>query len=262
MSTLPQFGYTPNRFTLHNASPEPVDLRWGGVTFTIPAVDVVGSKPALDIDGDPIPGTILLADGVVPDKDGVVGAPGSPPNWLAFEAIRNLLNVDPVTNVAKGSPAKAGISYLPASPTKDLVSAVRMDGKRRWDEHRVEWAQYTIAAYESRVANAKALGVPAAPPDQDYVKAVNLLKRHEAKFKAELAEMGETDDEEMAFLAFAKAKAMEMAEAAAVGKNVDKAQLAEELLKDPKVRAHLGRKFSIRQRGHIDVPDLEAPQEA
>lgn len=258
---IPAFGYSPNRFTLHNASPERIDLKWGGVVFTLPAVDEVGPKAAVDVDGDPIPGTLMLADGIVADKDGVVPPQGSPANWLAFEAIRNLLGVDPITKVATGASAKAGLSYLPNSPSKDLVKTVRADGQARYDAHRLEWAQYTVSAYESRVSNAKMLGVPVAPPDQDYVKAILLLKKQESKLKAQITEADLGDDEEIAFMAFAKARAMEMAEAAAAGKNVDKAQLAEELLKDPKVRAHLGRKFSIRQRGHLDVPEMEAPQE-
>lgn len=260
--TIPAFGFTPNEFVLHNASPELVDLKWGGVMFTLPPVDVVGPKAAKDVDGDPIPGTLVLRDALVMDKEGTIPPVGSPANWLAFEAIRNLLGIDPVTKEARGAPAKAGLSFLPNSPSKDVIAAVRADGTRRYQEHRVEWAQYTVSAYESRVAACKMVGVPPPPPDQDYAKALIVLKRNEAKFKAEISEAGVSDDEEVAFMAFAKARAMEMAEAAAAGKNVDKAQLAEELLKDPKVRIHLQRKYSIRQRGYLEVPVAEPPQEA
>ncbi len=258
MSTLPSFGYTPNQFTLHNASPEPIDLRWGGVAFTIPAVNVVGPKPALDFDGDPIPGTLLLADGIVPDKDGVIPPAGSPANWMAFEAIRNLLGIDPVTREAKGSSAKAGVSYLPNTPSKDLIAAVLADGKRRWEEHRVEWAQHTVAAYEARVASAKMLGVPAAPPDRDYAKAIQILKKNEATFKKTMEQAGDSDDEELQVLAIAKARAMEMAEKAAAGREIDKKKLAEELLQDPATRAHLmAQGYRIRKKGYLDVPAPE-----
>lgn len=260
---IPTFGYMPNQFTLHNASPERVDLRWGGVMFTLPGVDEIGPKAARDKDGDPIPGTLVLQDGLVPDKDGVLGGPGSPPNWLAFEAIRNLLGVDPVTKVATGQSAKAGLSFLPNAPSKAMVQTVRLDGIRRYEEHRLEWAQYTVATYEARLAAAKAAGVTAAPPDRDYAQAIILLKRHEAKLKAVVDLAGETTDDDALALASAKVMAMELAEKAAAGRDIDKTKLAEELLQDPKTRAYLMSKgYRIRKKGYLDVPDEpEQPQE-
>lgn len=262
MSTLqphiPVVGFTPNSFILHNSSPERVDLRWGGVQFTIPSVSDVGPKAALDSDGDPIPGTLVLQDGLVPDKEGVVPPLGSQPNWLAFEAVRNVLGVDTVTKEATGALARAGVSFLPNTPTKDLVATVRADGKRRWDEHRLEWAQYTVSAYEARVQASKMAGVQPAPPDRDYATALAVMRRQEAVIKAQLGDQTQaSDDEEMEFAAFAKAKAMEMAEKASAGMAIDKVKLAEELLLDPTVRANLGRKYQIRKRGHLDVPGVE-----
>lgn len=256
---IPAMGFTPNRFTLHNASPEPQTFRWGGVQFTIPGVDMVGKDPARDVDGDPIPGTLMLEDTYAPDRDGIIPPLGTPPNWSAFEAIKSILGVDPATKVAGGVAAKGGISFLPNSPSKDLVARIREDGKRRYAESRVEWAQYTVAAYEARVAAARAVGAQAAPPDEDYSKAVQVLK----KWKEGLGKSEEVplDDEEMEFMAFAKARALEMASAASEGKNVDKAALAEELLLDPKVRTYLSRKYQIRKRGYMDVPVPESPPE-
>jgi hypothetical protein len=103
------------------------------------------------------------------------------------------------------------------------------------------------------------VGLQAPPPDQDYARAIQVLKKKQE-------EMGKSvemppDDEELAFLAFAKARAMEMAEAAAEGKNIDRTALAEELIRDPKVRANLSRKYQIRQRGYVDVPVPESPPE-
>lgn len=256
---MPAMGFAPNRFTLHNAAPERRTFRWGGVQFTLPAIDEIGVAPAKDADGDLIPGSLILEDGYTTDRDGLTPERGTPPNWSAFEAIRNVLGVDPTTKVATGVAAKGGISFLPNSPTKDVIAAVREDGKRRYAESRVEWAQYTVSAYESRVAAARAVGLQAAPPDQDYAKAIQILKKRQEDLgkNVEVA----ADDEEIAFLAFAKARAMEMAEAAAVGKNIDKAALAEELIRDPKIRASLSRKFQIRQRGYVDVPTPESPPE-
>lgn len=261
MSTLPIFGFTPNRFTLHNASPQAVDLRWGGVQFTVPPTDMVGPKAALDADGQPIPGTVQLEDSVVTDKDGSIPEAGSPPNWHAFEAVRNLLGVDPVTKEMKGELAKAGISFMPNAPTKDVVAQVKQDGTRRYEEHLLNWAQYTVSAYEARVQSAKMAGVQPAPPDQDYARALIVLRKHETKLKAAMSTPEVGDDEEAMALAVAKAEALKMAERAAAGKDIDKNKLAEELMTDPKTRAYLLSKgYRIRKKGYLDVPD-EAPEE-
>lgn len=253
---VPLFGFAPNRFTLHNASPHRIDLRWGGVQFTVPPIDEVGPKPAIDADGDPIPGTVLLEDSLVTDATGSIPPAGSPPNWLAFEAVRNLLGVDTVTKEATGEVAKAGVSFVPNSPDKSVVAAIRADGQRRYQEHLLEWAQYTVSAYESRVQSAKMAGVQPAPPDQDYARALLVLRKHEAKLRETMGAGAPEDPEEIRVLAVAKARAMEMAKEAAAGKDVDHQKLAEELLQDPKTRAYLLSKgYRIRKRGHLDVPD-------
>lgn len=248
---VPLMGFKPNEYTLHNAAPVPQTFRWAGLQFTLPPVDMVCEQSAIDFDGEKIPGSFVLVDTYSPDRDGLIPDRSSPPNWLAFEAIRNVLGVDPITKVARGTAALLGISFLPQRPTKDLVAKVREDGRRRWLQSQTEWANYTVAAYEARVAAARAAGVAAAPPDRDYAKAVEILKKAKGEVEPVVEEAG---DEEMEFLAFAKARALEMAGKAADGKNVDRGQLAEELLQDPKVRAYLGRKFQIRKRGYLDVP--------
>jgi hypothetical protein len=253
---IPSIGFSPNKFTLHNASPEPLTFRWAGLQFTLPAVDEVGKSPALDADGQPIPGSLILQDGYSVDRDGNLPAPGSPPNWSAFDAIRNVLGVDPNTKQATGVMAKAGVSFLPNTPSKDLIEKVREDGKRRYAESQVDWAQYTVSAYESRVAAARAVGQTAAPPDQDYAKAIQILKRHQARLAQDNKIEEIPGDEEIRLKAFIEAEAMEMAKEAAAGKDVDKAALAEKLMQDPKVRAYLGRKYSIRQRGYVGVPEV------
>jgi hypothetical protein len=188
---------------------------------------------------------------------------GSPPNWSAFEAIRNVLGVNASTKKAEGVLAKAGVSYLPNTPTKDVIAFVRADGEARYREYQLEWAEHTVGAYEAVVQKAREVGVVPRPPGKDYLKATVILgaQKRVIEQSMRVPNPQATDDEEMEFEVYAKAAAMELAAKGAEGKNVDKAQLAEELLKDPKVRAHLSRKFSIRQRGHLDVPEPEAPQE-
>lgn len=257
-SYMPSIGFEPNRFTIHNAAPERRNFRWAGLAFTIPAVDEVGPRAALDADGDPIPGTLVLQDSISVDREGMMPAPGTPPNWFAFEAIRNVLGVDPITKVATGTLAKGGVSFLPNAPTKELVANIREDGKRRYLESMVDWAQYTIAAYEARIVASRAAGVVPPPPDRDYGRAHSILtlaKKEEAPIEVP------PDEDEMMVAARMKALAMEMAEEAAKDSNVDKAALAEKLLLDPKIRTFLSRKYQIRKRGHVDMGELPVPEE-
>lgn len=228
-SHMPVFGYEPNRFVLHNGSPEEVRLRWGGVQFTLPPVDKVGKDAAADADGDPIPGTLVLRDGLVMNAEGAIPPEGSMPNWLAFDAIRNVLGVDTITKQAVGTYHKSGVSFLPNAPSKEVVATVRADGMRRYTEHLVEWAQYTVSAYEARVSAARMAGVNPAPPDQDYQKALIVLNKRESQMKVVAVE-----------------------QVAASESSEDKLKAMREMLQDPKVRAQLGKEYSIRKRGHLE----------
>lgn len=261
---MPDLGFQPNRFTLHNATPERIDMRWGGLAFTLPAVDEVGPKSAQYEDGTPIPGTLVLQDAITTDRDGIVPPLGSPPNWLAFEAIRNVLGVDTITKKAEGALAKAGVSFLPNSPTREVVAFVRADGEKRYQEHLLDWAEHTVSAYQAIVQKSREVGVVPAPPGRDYMKATVILSERRKTLEKTMQAAPSTveEDAEMEALTFAKAKAMELAEKAAAGKGIDRKALAEEIMQDPEMRAYLMQKgYRIRKKGHLDVPAPEEPQE-
>lgn len=257
---IPMVGYTKNEYILHNASPEKLELRWASRAFTLPPVDQVGPSPAHYDDGTPIPGTLVLEDGYTYDKDGGIPSADSAPNWSAFSAIRNVLGVDPVTKQAVGFGARAGLSFLPNRPTRELVAQIRVDGERRWQEHMVEWADFVVHGYQTACDRARQAGAAPPPPSSDYMKACAILEKrkkdNEALWSKAPVPVEATDDEELEFLAFAEAEAMAMAKKVAVGKEVDETELANTLLQKPEVRAALQRKFNyrIRKKGHMDVP--------
>lgn len=259
MSTLPQFGWTPNKFTLHNAAPKPVVIRWAGLQFTLPPRDGVVKFSAKYEDGTPIPGTLVLQDSYSPDRDGRIPNPDEPPNWSAFEAIRNVLGIDPSTKEAISPFAKAGISFLPTNPTKDVVDNVVADGRRRYEEHRVEWAEQTVAGYLDAVQKAREANVPPPPDTRDYNIAREILaKYHKQEQLATLDDAASNDEAEMQ--AFIEAEAMTMAKRASKDKDIDETELARKLLENPVVRKNLQRNFRIRKVGHLDVPT--GPEEA
>ncbi len=254
---VPELGYRLNRFTLHNSSPEEMTLMWAARPFTLPARDQVGPKAAKYDTGEPIPGTLVLEDGWTVSADGTIPT-GGPPNWLAFEAIRNVLGVDPITKKATGVYAKAGISFLPDAPSKELVQKIVADGMHRYEESQIVWADSVVAGFQVAIQRSKEAGMAPPPPSSDYLKATVLLEKRKKEIEALYGKASETppDDAELEFLAFAEAAAMEMATKAAAGKEVDKAELANKLLQDPEVRAHLQRKYQyrIRKKGYEGVP--------
>lgn len=245
---IPTFKVVKQQYILHNARPEEIVAKWASRTFTIPGVDSIGTSPALYGNGQPIPGTLILEDGYTLDKDGHVPV-GGPPNWIASEAIRNLLGVDPDTGAALGDLAKGGVSFLPADADRETVEMVRQDGERRYRQSLEEWARETIGAYEVAHEKAKAAGVDPKPFGKDYGVATKILRGDQPKEK--VVDLAGDIDDDLAFMAFAKAKALELAQKAAANTNVNREELAEELLKDPNVREHLKKKFRISEIGKV-----------
>lgn len=261
MPYVPPFKITPHRYTLHNARPEAFKLRWGGMRFTIPPVDEVGPKAAKFDDGTPIPGTAVLQDAAAPGHDGVVTRRA----WSAETAIREVLGIDIETGQAVGMAAKAGVSFLPDAPNRHLVARIREDGERRWNESQIEWAEHEVAAQMAGIEKAKEAGVAPPLPGPEYRKAVQVLERYHKKLDdtfgrtVDAAVESVTHDDEIELAIYMKAAAMQMAEGIAKEKEVDQSMLAEEMLKDPKIRKHLQKKYRIRKVGHTDVPDEPAP---
>lgn len=257
MSDFEVFGFKPNQFTLHNARPEPLTLKWAARMFTLPAVDKISDKPAYYEDGHPIPGTYVLEDAYTFNGDGQVPEAGSEPNWKAFDAIRNVLGWDPQSKTMKGFAAQSGISFLPNNPSREVVAKVREDGEARYQESLVSWADATVAGYGLAVQRNREAGLMAPPPSVDYQKAVLILKRRQAQIEESLGmadKMG-SPDEELEFAAFAEAEAMALAKKAAANKAVDPAELAASLLAQPDIVESLRRKykFRIRKVGHTGV---------
>jgi len=265
-SHMPTIGFIANKFTLHNATPEEITIRWAGLQFTLPPVDALGTRAAHYDTGEPIPGTCVLQDAHCPDRDGMIPGPEEPPNWLAFEAIRNVLGVNTHTKEATGVIARAGVSFLPANPTREVVSAVRANGEQRYAEYMVEWADACVAGYQRAVELSKQHGVIPPPPSADYAKAVMILEKHNEKVRISISQAQRTLEEqvtaeEVELEAFIQAEALVLAKRAAAGKEISEEKLAEELLQKPNVRNYLKRQYSIRKRGYLDVPSPEPPED-
>jgi hypothetical protein len=144
---------------------------------------------------------------------------------------------------------------MPAS--KEDIERIMAEGKKRYYDFMVEWADHQVRAYAGAVDLAQRAGVTAPPPGSDYRKAVTIQETHKAELekrygpqKNVLEETMEEDDLE--FMVFAKAKAMALAEQAAEAHKVNKDQLAEQMLEDPDIMKNLRKKYRIRKKGFAE----------
>jgi hypothetical protein len=254
MATQPH-AYTPNfkpqklKFILLNSTPEEIVLRWAGLQLTLPPSDQVGHRPGAFDDGEKIPGSYLIEDAYTFNADGTIPAAGSPHNWLATEAIRNLLGINPRTGEAISPFAMKGISVVAEEPTREIVAEVQKDGMKRFEQFLWDWANETVTGYEVARDKASAAGVNARPPGRDYDRAMRILQGTSGQSREVVEEAA--DEKFLQQEAELRIMALEMAEQAAKGREVDKAELADQLLADPQVKQHLKRKWSIRKRGHL-----------
>lgn len=258
---VPEFVTQPNRFTLHNSTPEELTLRWAGLQFSIPAADQVNPKhSAKDADGDFVPGTFVVTDGYAPTADGSFPKGGAF-NWFAGDAIKHALGINPDTGVAEGSYAAKGVSFLPKLPTKEQVANIARAGKDRYDAFLVEWAQYEVAAQQQSMDRASRAGVQVPPPGKDYARALTILTKYQKAIDAQVGAVTDgleetAAEEDLRFTVWAMAEALKLAGSAAEQKQVDKNKLAEGLLADPEVAKHLRRQYRIRKIGHLPEEDL------
>lgn len=254
---IPEFGFTIERYALHNSRPEPVDFMWSGHRFTIPPSEVVGSKPAQFDTGEPIPGTLVVQDSYSLERDGASIRESGPPNWSAKEALRNVLGVNPTTNQAESKLALNGISLIPLICSKSQYDSIRTDGNERYVTSLITWAMETVGAYEVARNKAREAGVDPKPAGAEFYKAQSILKMNDEKTRKQLGVEENilaqaAEDDELEFKAFAYAVAEKAAAAAAESYGVDKAKIVERMLEDPKTAAQLRKKYSIRKRGYLD----------
>lgn len=258
---IPQFGYRPQRYSVHNAGPDPVSVRWAGLGFTVPGSDTFSNNPAIYDDGAPIPGTLSLSDAYTFDANGQVPQGGTP-NWFASEALRNMLGIDP-QGEATSPYARRGLSVLPDKPSREQVEEIKKAGLARYHVFLVEWAQYTVMAWNDQAERARRAGVPALPPGQDFYKASLIIEKHNEIMKEKMglssvrvAEPTAEDFDTLEFQTYAIAEAMVLAKSIAEEKGISSAELAEKMIEDPKIRQQLMKKYRIRKIGHLDVPTV------
>lgn len=269
MPYMPDFRPVINSYTLHNATPEEIVLKWGGLQMTIPPTEVVGPRAAKDPDGNPIPGTRIISDTYTAiSGSGMTPKKGDPPNWFAAAAIKNILKIDPQTGEAVGKSAQKGVSVLPGTPTLAMIAQAKAAGQERYQEFLVEWATNTVNAYQVARERNQQAGYAPPPPGQDYQKSIVILEKSHAKMQAEMGMVApkvediDLQDEgtDADLEAWVMGEAMKRAAEPAKEMEIDQEELAFRLLQNPKIRGALRKKgLRVRKVGHM--PDKETPPE-
>lgn len=255
-----EFRREPRSYIIHNASPEWRERMFNGTFIKFPPCDVVGPIPGRDADGDPIPGTTLVKDlfGTGgPDKE-IFGDWDDKLIFDAASATKFILGIDVKTSRATSRAALGGLSLIPKHSSKERISEIVNGGRSRHMLVSGDNDRELIAAYTAKAAVHQRDGLPMPAPPKEYHEAVARENSRAAQAKKEFeatvpASLEEELVEDVEFLAYASAKAKELAEKA--GKNLSasaRAELAEELLKQPDVRRKLSQGWKIRQRGHME----------
>lgn len=247
-----------NSYTLHNAKDKEVDMMYGGNLYIIPPCDRIGLYSDTDSEGKSIPGTLVITD-VYMSEGGI--------DRLHIDAkavVRHLLGLVVKGNEVEATSAFAlsGISILPRHATPETVAAVAKSGAERSFLAQVSQARYTVQSIDETNAKRKAAGMEPIHGGPDWERAKFLIEKYGelARKEAEAKVLPFQEDEidvEIELMAIARAKAMELVEKAAEGKNIDKKMLFNELINDPEIRKWSQKEWSIRRRGHLPAKEAE-----
>jgi hypothetical protein len=269
----------PREYGIHNANPEQVERMFAGNIFIFPPRDEVGPNPAYDAAGHPIPGTLAIRDEWGIGSESLDPSYGEDHMTLdAAAAVRHVLGLviqrvpGQRASVSRFSSraALSGLSLLPEQRqrTPDRLAVVFAEGLKRFETADLDNARATVSAYLGRTEAHTKAGIPLPPPGHEYEVAVLKLNKANEEMKKRLGSAAAiveqmVDEEELQFEAYAKAKAIALAQETAkeIALNEhQKMQLVENLLHDPKVRLGLKKNWRIREKGYMepDESKLEA----
>jgi hypothetical protein len=165
------------RLILHNASPEPIELRYDGTLYSLPPKDVTklpdefGSEIycGYDKDGDPIPGTVGVIDSTM--------VRGADYESIQSHAIDAELAVSHMLGVGKdgscnGIYAQMGVSFIPDGSSKEEIQEIIKAGERRAVKFRLKNALHVVAVFERGNERRKQNGLEALTTDPSYRRAL------------------------------------------------------------------------------------------
>lgn len=232
----------PREFAVFNPTDADVILSYDGETKIIPAAgkvtkpteDKYGVHSCIDLEGNLIPGTLVIKD--VPGPRGMCDG-GRFAEWSAAECIRTCLGLDPTTGEGNSLFYKKGISIISSRPTADEVEAVRADSMIRYSAWLIDWAKQVREEVEIRATKHRAVGLTYTMTPKEHMelaKADAVLEAAQEKMRADAREsmgLGAAPQEDE-FESLLNAKAAELASKKA-STTAEREALAQMLANDP-----------------------------
>ena len=181
MKQVIEFKAPKREFILHNCTIDRVELMYGGETKWLPPCDrTTAATPGnphsfasgKDADGDVIPGSLVFTD--LYDTDPTSGVEISV--WNAWDAVKALLGVDPLTGIATGPYAQRGISLIPPQTSKEEIANIAAAARIRFRQFSIEQARSIVAGHDADNSRRKRHGNSEVPGDSKYEEALNILE--------------------------------------------------------------------------------------
>lgn len=172
----------PQEFCVHNATDDPVEMRYDGETRVIPAFHAVAKEdpryPEVchslrGEDGEYIKGTLLITD-ILRQRTTSEGVDDG--RWSAAAAIMHCLGIDVRGKMAYGTLALKGVSFIPAGATKADIARIADAGRKRyvlWYENN---AAQIVSAFDERNASRQKMGHGPLPADKSVRIAMGVME--------------------------------------------------------------------------------------
>ena len=240
-------------FVLLNSSDEDIEFMVAGQVVNVPAAGKV-RKPhpmfedvphSLELDGEFVPGTLVLRDVLGRDE---IGQISPDPIWSAAHAVKFALGISTTTGQASSGLAQRGLSLLPSDADRDTIDQLRQEGRARWDHWRLEQARDLIRAHDEKNEIRRRANVPLQPGGREYIQALNLLNAAQERDQQQVRESLQMVDEQPQTDELAEMLKEKLEALAPAGPPVlESKALVEQLLADPKAMSLLKEQYKVRK---------------
>lgn len=264
----------PQSYSVHNATDEPMVIRYDGEERVIPPFTQVAQKigsrmdgPLVDSKGNVRPGTLTIFD--VHAERGVCDG-GRSSVWSARDAIKHALGIDVKTGIAIGPAAEKGVSFVPANCTDAQFAEIARNGRARYMKWLEKYAADVVSAYDERNNNRVKAGMGRIPGDAAYARALAILEAARRRDNAEAERLVQSFEDQMAapievkdsdaeFQSFVRFETERVARESNLKTDVTK--LVESMTANPEAMALLRQKYKVRKLrdGKADTQTIEDP---
>ncbi len=173
-----EFTAARRQFVLINGNVDPIPALYAAHTYMVPGLHDVyepteheDDTPSLELDGQLVPGTLVLTDLYRTDASG-----GRVQRLDASDAVRVILGINPMGH-ATSKVYERGLTLLPDSiKTREGLEKFREAAKKRALRWRIDQAREVVKVIDDRNFKLERQGLPVMPGGHEYRTALMLLK--------------------------------------------------------------------------------------